>query len=98
DRKGDEQRGRVMRVIERGRDTVVGTLRRIRSTWYVAVDDPRFFHEVAVGDPTNSARLPSPPAIGDKVVVKLYEWTNRHQILEGEITEVLGKTFEPRAE
>ncbi len=97
DRKGEEQRGRVMRVIERGRDTIVGTLKRIRSTYYVAADDPRFFHEIAVGDPA-SARLESKPEVGNKVVVKLHEWTNRHQLLEGEITEVLGQTFEPRAE
>ncbi len=97
DRKGEEQRGRVMRVVERGRETVVGTLKRIRSTFYVAADDPRFFHEIAVGDPS-AARLESKPQVGDKVVVKLYAWTNRHQLLEGEITEVLGQTFEPRAE
>ncbi|MFH1496428.1 MAG: RNB domain-containing ribonuclease [Verrucomicrobiota bacterium] len=97
DRKGEEQRGRVMRVVERGRETIVGTLKRIRSTFYVAADDPRFFHEIAVGDPA-SARLETKPQVGDKVVVKLYAWTNRHQLLEGEITEVLGQTFEPRAE
>uniref|UniRef100_UPI0005B9899C ribonuclease R family protein n=1 Tax=Geminisphaera colitermitum TaxID=1148786 RepID=UPI0005B9899C len=35
---------------------------------------------------------------GDKVVVKLREWKNRHAIIEGEIIERLGKTFEPGAE
>lgn len=100
DKRGDEQRGRVIRVIERGRDTIVGTLRRIRSTYYVAADDPRFFHEIAVADPARdkSGRLPTPPEVGDKVVVKLHEWTNRHQLLEGEVIEILGQTFEPRAE
>ncbi|MDR1283977.1 MAG: RNB domain-containing ribonuclease [Opitutaceae bacterium] len=146
----NELRGRVVNIVERGSATMIGTLRRIRSSYYVQPDDPRFQHEVAVPDPTKtpafaaaaagkknakpktaaapakgarpifkpvprgatpvpaSAALPPPPPppaplpavpeVGDKVVVRLREWANRHAILEGEIIERLGKTFEPGAE
>ena len=97
DGRGTEQTGRVVRVIARARDTVVGTLQRIRSSYYVRPDDPRFFHEITVVDPTKSTLKPA-PALGDKVVVKLAEWTTRHKAPEGEIVERLGKTFEPSAE
>jgi len=97
DGRGTEQTGRVVRVIARTRDTVVGTLQKIRTSYYVRPDDPRFFHEVLVADPAKGIIKP-PPTIGDKVVVKLAEWATRHKPLEGQIVERLGRTFEPRAE
>ena len=97
DGRGTEQTGRVVQVLARARDTVVGTLQRIRSSYYVRPDDPRFFHEVTVVDPARGTIKPV-PTIGDKVVVKLAEWTVRHKPLEGEIVERLGRTFEPDAE
>jgi len=97
DGRGTEQTGRVIRVIARTRDTVVGTLQKIRTSYYVRPDDPRFFHEVVVADPAEGIVKPA-PTVGDKVVVKLAEWTTRHKPLEGQIVERLGRTFEPRAE
>ena len=94
---GNEQTGRVMTIVQRGRTEVVGTLKKIRSTFYVQPDDPRFVHEVAVPDPATGRAKPAPVS-GDKVVVRLHEWTQRHKLLEGEVVERLGKTWEPRAE
>jgi ribonuclease R len=93
----EEPRGRVVEVIERGRNEVVGALRRVRNRYYVQPDDPRFVHEIGVGDPGES-RLKPQPDVGDKVVVRLHEWKNRSRPPEGEILERLGKTWEPRAE
>jgi ribonuclease R len=97
DGRGMEQSGRVIRVVERARDTVVGQLKKIRQVYYVTPDDPRFVHEVYVNDPETTALQPKPD-IGDKVVVKLAEWNARHEKLQGEIIERLGRTFEPQAE
>lgn len=97
DGRGTEQTGRVTRVIARVRDTVVGTLQKIRSSYYVRPDDPRFFQEVMLPDFASCPVQPF-PTVGDKVVVKLAEWTARHKPLEGQIVERLGRTFEPRAE
>lgn len=97
DGRGTERTGRVLDVLERARDTVVGTLQKIRSSYYIKPDDPRMFHEVAVSDPAHAGLSPV-PTIGDKVVVKLAPWTKRSQLVHGDIIERLGKTFEPRAE
>lgn len=97
DGRGTERTGRVLQVLDRPRDTVVGNLQKVRSTFYVKPDDPRFFHEIAVGDPALS-KLDPVPASGDKVVVRLAPWTQRSQLIQGTIIERLGKTFEPRAE
>ena len=97
DGRGTERTGRVMRVVERARDTIVGNLQKIRSTYYVRPDDPRIIHDIVVSDPA-SGKLKPAPVSGDKVVVKLAPWTQRNKMIEGEIVERLGKTFEPRAE
>jgi ribonuclease R len=95
--RASEPTGRVVRIEERTNETVVGNLRRIRNKYYVNADNPRFIHEIAVADPAASGLKPV-PAPGDKVVVKLAEWTARHKNLEGVIIERLGQTFEPGAE
>jgi ribonuclease R len=97
DGRGTEQTGRVVRVIERARAEIVGHLQKIRSSYYVTPDDPRLIHDLYVSDPATSGVKPV-PVPGDKVVVKLHEWKQRSQKLEGVIIERLGKTFEPRAE
>jgi ribonuclease R len=96
-RRAGEAVGRVLRVVERARDTVVGELRKSGKNFYVAPDDPRFVYEVLVGDPAKS-RLKPTPVTGDKVVVRLAPWERRGDPLTGEITSRLGRTFEPRAE
>ena len=89
--------GRVLAVLERGRDTVIGNLGRSGRNFAVMPDDPRFVYEVLVEDPSRSGLKPAPRP-GDKVVVKLGEWKQRRQPLTGEIIRRLGRTHEPHAE
>jgi len=96
-RREGEVAGRVLRVIERGRDTMVGNLRKSGRHWLVVPDDPRFNFEVLVKDPTRCSLKPTPVA-GDKVVAKLDEWRNRNDSLTGTLTSRLGRTHEPQAE
>jgi ribonuclease R len=86
--------GRVIRILERARDTIVGTLQRSRNFYYVVPDDPRFVHDVYVQVPPRS-KLPQAPNRGDKVVVRLEAWESRHVNPEGEIIEVLGPASAP---
>jgi ribonuclease R len=79
--------GTVVRVLERRRTQIVGTLQRSRQFLYVVPDDPRLPHDVYVPPPRDVGRVAHP---GDKVVVALREWTSRHTNPEGEIVEVLG--------
>ncbi len=88
---------RVIRILKRARENVVGTLKKGRHTYYVIPDDPRIIQDFLVPDPANSGFKPTPKP-GDKVVVKLMEWKQRHLNPEGEIIDVLGKTHEPDAE
>ncbi|MGB0742914.1 MAG: ribonuclease R family protein [Opitutales bacterium] len=94
----DEKPGvRVIRILKRARDTIVGNLDQGRHATFVIPDDPRIIQDILVPDPRNSGLRPLPKK-GDKVVVKMLEWRQRHLNPEGEIIKVLGETHEPDAE
>jgi ribonuclease R len=79
--------GTVVRILERRRMQMVGTLQRGRKFLYVIPDDPRIPHDIYVPEPRDLGR---PARVGDKVVVELREWESRHTNPEGEVIEVLG--------
>ncbi|MAS93523.1 MAG: ribonuclease R [Verrucomicrobiales bacterium] len=79
--------GTVVRVLERRRTQIVGTLKKGRQFLYVIPDDPRLNHDIYVPPAKDVGRSARP---GDKVVVELKEWESRHTNPEGIITEVLG--------
>ena len=86
-RDGDQENGTVVRILERKRTQIVGTLQQSKQFLYVIPDDPRIPHDVYVTPPRDVGRKPN---LGDKVVVELREWESRHSNPEGEIIEVLG--------
>ncbi|PXA04586.1 3'-5' exonuclease [Coraliomargarita sinensis] len=88
---------RVIRILKRARESIVGTLDQGQHASFVIPDDPRIIQDLLVPDPKNSGIRPIPKK-GDKVVVKMLEWKQRHLNPEGEIIEVLGETHEPDAE
>jgi ribonuclease R len=98
-RKGMKQDriGSVIEVLKRARDTLSGTLRHDQQFWHVIPDDPRIVQDILVTDPArvNVSPLPKP---GDKVLVRLQEWKERHLNPVGEIVENLGITHTPSAE
>jgi ribonuclease R len=107
DRIKGRREGRVIRILERAHDTIVGTLQRSPNFYYVVPDDPRFVHDVyvrpvaAVYDrrgrvtPKEDRRSQTAATVGDKVVVRLDAWESRHVNPEGEIIEVLGPASAP---
>jgi len=90
--------GRVIRILERAHDTLVGTLQQSRNFYYVVPDDPRFVHDIyvrPVAAVQEDRRSETEPTVGDKVVVRLDDWQSRHVNPEGEIIEVLGPASAP---
>jgi len=86
--------GRVIRILERAHDTIVGTLQHSRKFYYVVPDDPRLVHDVYVR-PERDGAGKTGARVGDKVVVRLETWESRHVNPEGEIVEVLGPASAP---
>src|SRR6476620_4352992 len=69
DRIKGRREGRVIRILERAHDTIVGTLQRSRNFYYVVPDDPRFVHDVYVRQ-AKDRRSQTAATVGDKVVVR----------------------------
>jgi ribonuclease R len=86
-RSSGEPTGRIVRILERARTQLVGTLQRGRELLYVVPDDPRISQDIYVPPARDVGR---PARVGDKVVVELREWKSRNTNPEGEIIEVLG--------
>ena len=83
--------GRVIRILARTNETIVGTLQKSKNFFYLVADDPRFVHNLYL-------QAPVPPLqanIGDKVVAHLDSWPSRHVNPEGHIIEVLGPVGKP---
>jgi ribonuclease R len=88
-RPGRGPRGEVVKVLERKRRQLVGTLRKSPMFYYVLPDETRIPYDISVPTPTDPAQL------GQKVVVELKEWPDRRKPPEGVITEVLGAPDAP---
>ena len=80
--------GEVVRVVERGREQIVGTLKTTGKFFYVVPLDPAYTHDIYVPDAHGA--VPD-----DRVVVHLTGWENRHLNPEAEIMEVLGPVKDP---
>src|SRR5947208_10306969 len=84
--------GRVIRILTRANETIVGTLQQTRNFFYVVTDDPRLVHNIYVQSSLINGRQ---PRVGDKVVVRLEAWESRHVNPEGKIIELLGPRTAP---
>jgi ribonuclease R len=82
-------RGEVVKVLQRKRRQLVGTLRKSQMFYYVLPDETKIPHDISVPAPTDEAQL------GQKVVVEMKEWSDRRKAPEGVITEVLGAPDAP---
>ncbi|MEI6715071.1 MAG: ribonuclease R [Verrucomicrobiota bacterium] len=94
DEGGEETLGaKVIRILERANETVVGTLQQTKGYFHVVPDDPRLQHDIYLreGVETSGPR----PRVGDKVVIRLDAWDSPHVSPEGQIVEVLGPAHAP---
>jgi len=89
-RKKERNVGKIIRVLHRENETVVGTLKKSRHFNYVAPDNSKLPRDIYVSmdDPKGAEH-------GDKVIVKIDQWPTRHLHSEGTIIEILGKDGEP---
>ena len=84
--------GRVIKVLKRANETIVGTLQRSKNFYYVVPDEPSLVHDIYVT--LKPGGLLRAPEVHDKVVVRLEPWEHRHLNPEGEIIEILGSSKE----
>ena len=84
-RRNDDpsRRGKVVRIVARGNRHVVGTLRTTGRFLYVVPMEPTYRRDFYVPKAEGGK-------VGDRVVVELTKWDDKHLNPEGEIIEVIG--------
>jgi ribonuclease R len=89
-RKKERNVGKIIRVLHRENETIVGTLKKSKHFNYVAPDNSKLPRDIYVSmdDPKGAEH-------GDKVIARIDQWPTRHLNAEGTIVEILGKDGEP---
>lgn len=88
---GRRSQGEVVQILNRGHTRIVGTVvEKTRRYAWVKADDRHISSSVFVPlDKHTKAR------VNDKVIVEITRWPERHQDLEGRISEIIGSSHEP---
>ena len=82
---GPNPEGEVLEIIERGRDTLVGTIRLNKNYGFVIPDSKKIHNDIYI--PTGKLRKAED---GQKVICKIMEWPSQDRKATGKIVEVLG--------
>lgn len=88
--KGKNLDGQITRILKRKKVEIPGILRKTKSFYFVAPDDPSIHKDIYV-DP---AKLKGAKK-GDRVVASNIDWDDPVRNPEGEIIEILGKESSP---
>lgn len=92
-RSGRRREGKILKVLERGITTVVGTLQKNQNFGFVIPDNQRFDSDIFVSK-SECRNLTS----GFKVMVKIKNYGDERHSPEGKIIEVLGHKDDPRVD
>ncbi len=83
--------GEVIRILKRGRDSIVGTFTQLNSHFgFVIPDDPRLTTDIFIPSDLRKGATDK-----QKVVVKLLNYPTGRHSAEGEVIEVLGHKDDP---
>lgn len=92
-----EVHAQVKKVLRRHYNTLIGTLKKTSTHYFLLPDDPKITQDIIIDDP-NELNLPVQPKLGQKVIVELKDWIHPHLSPEGVIIDILGETHTALAE
>lgn len=90
DQKDKKPEGKVLKIIKRGEEKVIGVLQASKDYGFVIPDDPKYSSDIYIPkEEINGAQD------GQKVVVKITKWAEKNKSPEGKIKDILGYVGEP---
>jgi ribonuclease R len=89
-RRGQRREGRIIKVLERARSTIVGMYHPDKNFGFVTPEDPKLVKSVFIPPGQDGGA-----ALGDLVVARITSWGDRHRGPAGEVEKVLGPSGEP---
>ncbi|WP_077619439.1 ribonuclease R [Bacillus sinesaloumensis] len=87
---GQRKEGTVVRIIERGVQTIVGTYTESKNFGFVIPDDKKIANDIFIPKQASNGAIE-----GHKVVVKLVTYPEGRMSAEGEVVEILGHKNDP---
>jgi ribonuclease R len=86
---GKRREGEILRIIERGNKTIIGTYEDSRNFGFVVSDDKRIYQDIFIPKAErNGAKT------GQIVIAEITEWPDKRRNPEGKIIEILGSKGE----
>ena len=83
-RKFERPEGKVIRILKRNTNSLVGTFKHAKYFKYVIPDNPSFRNQIRIDKKTDVKN-------NHKVLIKINEWNDPYQSLTGEILKDLGE-------
>lgn len=90
ERTGKRREGKVVNIVQRGTDTVVGTFAKSKNFGFVIADNQKFTKDIFISKEHCKGAIS-----GHKVVVKLVSYGNNEKNPEGKVVEILGHMNDP---
>ena len=91
---GDKTEGEVIKIVERSKTNIVGTIDIIsKDIAFIKPDDTHYYKDIVVRNAKKFA-----VKNGDKVVCRVVKYNSGQKNPEGELTEVLGLNGDPKIE
>ena len=87
---GKSQEGKIIEVLERSRQNIIGTYQRGRKFGFVVPDELKIQRDIFIHDADTMGAKP-----GQKVVTQITNWYDQRMNPEGRIVEVLGHPDDP---
>ncbi|MFT4416326.1 ribonuclease R [Fredinandcohnia humi] len=87
---GQRKEGTIVRIIERGVTTIVGTYTESKNFGFVIPDDKKIANDIFIPKQASNGAVE-----GHKVVVKLVTYPEGRMSAEGEVVEILGHKNDP---
>jgi ribonuclease R len=89
-RRGDRPEGTVIKVLERGRQSVVGVYHPAKTFGFVVPEDQKLNRDIFIPPGQNEGAED-----GDVVLVRVVSWGDAHRGPAGEVERVLGRYGDP---
>ena len=92
-KKGERQKGEVVKIHTRAKREFVGTLKKIKNSFFLMPDDRKMYVDIVIPKENLKGAVE-----GQKIQVKITEWAHLSENPEGEVVQVIGNRGEHETE
>lgn len=91
--RGQRQEGKIVEIIKRGKETLVGRYEESQNFGFVVADNRKIHKDIFISKSNNLNAMK-----GHKVVLEIIDWGDEDRKPEGKILEIIGHIDDPETE